>query len=196
MSNLVISGVGAAIGYVVGGPTGAQIGWMIGSYLSADQNKPGQGTIADLRVQTASYGTNIPLVVGMQRVSGNIIWAANKVPYDIKSSSGKGGSPVVGTGYKVSLAIALCKGPILGVRRVWQNGKVIVDASVDANALPGTLYLGDNTQNPDPTMQSALGAANVPAYRGLAYIVLNNFDLGQAGTIPQFSFEVVKSGGI
>lgn len=197
MANLAISAGGAAIGYFVTGfnPVGAQVGWMLGSYASAKNQTPGQSTIADLRVQTASYGTNIPVIVGMQRVSGNIIWASDKRPYDIEQG-GKGGSTVVGTGYKVSLAIALCKGPILGVRKAWVNGKLIVDASVNPDPMPGVVYLGDNTQAPDPTMQSYLGATNVPGYRGLAYIVLTDYDLGGSGAIPQFSFEVVKNGGM
>ena len=58
--------------------------------------------------------------------------------------------------------------------------------------LIGQLYLGDDTQLPDPTYQSIVGAANAPAYRGLAYMALTNFDLGASGAIPQFSFEVVR----
>ena len=198
MANLVISGVGAAAGYFIGGPTGAQLGWMLGSYLSADQAEPGQPTYGDLRVQTASYGTNIPVAVGVQRVAGNVIWASDKVPYETRSGGGgKGGGPeTVTVGYKVNMAIALCKGPILGIRRVWGDGQILVDATVDANPLIGTLYLGGNTQLPDPTMQSALGAGNVPAYRGLAYIVLSGFDLGVSGRIPMFSFEVIEQGGV
>lgn len=197
MSNFVISAAGALAGNYFLGPLGAQLGWMVGSYLSADKADLGQATIGDLRVQTASYGSNIPLVVGVQRIAGNIIWASQKKTYKIEAEGGKGGgSQAVGVGYTVSLAIALCKGPILGVRRVWENGALTMDSTTVSKPLPGTLYLGSNTQMPDPTMQSALGAGNVPAYRGLAYIVLNNFDLGASGVIPQFTFEVIREGGI
>lgn len=202
MANLVISAAGAAVGYMIGGPTGAQIGWMIGSYASASQNKQTAAapTIGDLRVQTSQYGVNIPVAVGKQRISGNIIWANDKTSYEMKQSSGgKGGgasTETVTIGYKVSMAIAICKGPILGISRVWANGDLIIDARTTANPLIGTLYLGSNTQNPDPTMESHLGAGNVPGYRGLAYIVLSDFDLGTTGVIPQFSFEVLKQGGL
>lgn len=198
MANLVISGVGAAIGGFYGGTTGAQIGWMLGSYIAGnDAEKIPQPTIADLRVQTAAYGGPIPVVFGKQRVAGNIIWAANKTTYKVEQGGkgGGGGSPAA-TGYRVDLAIALCKGEIAGVSRVWADGKLIVDINSDSQTLVGQLYTGSNTQNPDPTMESALGAGNVPAYRGLAYIVLNDFDLGVSGRIPVFSFEVNKQGGI
>ena len=197
MSNLVISGAGAAVGYLVGGPTGAQIGWLAGSYLSADAPKIAQtNQIGDLRVQTSQYGTPIPFVYGKQRVSGNVIWAKEKTTYEItQQSSGKGGSESVsvGTGYKVSMAIALCVGPIITISRVWGDGKLLIDTRTTAGPLIGTLYTGTLDQLPDPTMESYLGAGNVPAYRGIAYIVLNEFDLGITGRIPNFTFEIVKA---
>lgn len=197
MANLVISAAGATVGYLIGGPTGAQIGWMVGSYLSADNADAGQPTIGDLHVQTSQYGVNIPVVVGKQRVSGVIIHASDKTTYEIESGGGKGGGPTVtSTGYKVTMAIAICKGPIKGISRVWADGKILVDARVTTTPLIGDLYLGDNLQNPDPTLQSIWGADNVPAYRGLAYIVLHDYDLGVSGRIPMFSFEVLKEGGL
>lgn len=198
MANLVISGIGAAVGGMYGGTTGAQIGWLLGSYIAgSDPANIPQPQVADLRVQTAAYGGPIPIVFGKQRVAGNIIWASNKTTYTVKQG-GKGGgsSGSSATGYRVDMAIALCKGPIEGISRVWADGKLIVDAASDSRTLIGQLYTGSNTQNPDPTMESALGAGNVPAYRGLAYIVLNDYDLGVAGRIPVFSFEVNKQGGI
>lgn len=198
MANLVISGIGAAVGGMIGGTTGAQIGWLLGSYISANDpaNIP-QQQIGDLRVQTSAYGAGIPIVFGKQRVAGNIIWAADKTTYSIKQG-GKGGGANTpsATGYKVDMAIALCKGQIEGISKIWADGKLIVDTSGDSQTLIGQLYTGSNSQLPDPTMESALGVGNVPAYRGLAYIVMNDFDLGVAGRIPVFSFEVNKQGGI
>ena len=190
MSQLVIPAASAALGFWIGGPTGAAIGWSIGSASQApDVEAPGVG---DLRVQTSQYGVAVPMVSGKQRVSGNIIWSADKTTYE-NTSGGKGGGPEVTTvGYKISLAIALCQGPILGVTRVWEQGKLTADVNSSQTRLPGKLYLGSNTQTPDPTMEAHEGVGNVPAYRGISYIVLEDFDLGQTGAIPQFSFEVVK----
>lgn len=48
---------------------------------------------------------------------------------------------------------------------------------------------------PDPTIEAALGVGNVPAYRGQAYVVMDDFQLGNFGNrIPNFEFEVIKSG--
>lgn len=196
MSNLIIPAGSAIIGGLVGGPTGAQLGWVLGSAISNGKQEIDQTSVGDLRVQTSSYGTSIPLVIGKQRLAGNIIWADNKRPYEIRSRAGKGGPTTVTTGYTINMLIGICAGPILGVSRVWSDGILVVDSRTAAKPLIGQLYLGDNTQLPDPTYQSVVGAANAPAYRGLAYISLTNFDLGVQGRVPQFSFEVLRGATI
>lgn len=194
MANLVIAGGGAAIGYLTGGPTGAQIGWMAGSSIASGRQTIDQRSIGDLSVTTAQFGVPIAYVFGMQRVTGNIIWAQEKKPYDIKTKSGaKGGGPTtVTTGYTVSFAIGICAGPINGISRVWNAEKLIVDSSKIATPLPGILYLGGMDQLPDPTMEADKGSGNVPAYRGLAYMVFKDYDLGTSGIMPQLSFEVCR----
>lgn len=196
MANLIIPGVGAIAGYMVGGPTGAQLGWLAGSAIASSRQEIKQGTIGDLRVGTAQYGSAIPIVIGRQRVAGNIIAAAEKKVYEIKSRQGKGGPKTVTNGYTISMVISICAGPILGVSRIWSDGALIVDSSTTSKPLIGELYLGDNTQLPDPTYETIVGTGNAPAYRGLAYISLTNFDLGVSGRIPNFSFEVIKGASL
>lgn len=192
MANLVIPAGTALVGYALGGPVGAQIGWMVGSAYAASKQEVRQQSVGDLRIQTASYGTAIPIVVGKQRVAGNLIWSSEKIPYEIRNRVGKGGPTSISTGYKINCLIGICAGPIAGISRVWADGELIIDSSSEAKPLIGQLYLGDMAQNPDPTYESAVGAGNAPAYRGLAYIALSNYDLGVQGRIPNFSFEVIK----
>lgn len=196
MSNLVIPAVSAGIGYMIGGPTGAQVGWMVGSSIQAGRTKIQQEAVGDLRIQTAQYGVPIPYVIGKQRIAGNVIWASEKRTYDIETKTGKGGGPtVVSKGYRQDLAILICKGPIVGISRVWSNNKLIIDGRTEAKPLVGDLYLGTDDQLPDVTIEAKEGAGNVPAYRGLAYIVLKDFDLGTSGALPNFSFEVLGAQG-
>ncbi|MEP5088960.1 MAG: glycoside hydrolase/phage tail family protein [Paracoccaceae bacterium] len=55
------------------------------------------------------------------------------------------------------------------------------------------IYKGRSDQLPDPTMEAIEGAGNVPAYRGTAYVVMENLPLEQFGNrVPQFTFEVVR----
>jgi hypothetical protein len=193
MSNLVLPAVGAIAGYAFFGPTGAQIGWMLGSAVQGSNQEIKQGTVADLRAQTSKYGTAIPYVLGRQRIAGNVIWTHDMQTYEKKTKVGKGGQTSISTGYTQSCLIGICKGPILGISRVWANGTCIIDARNGAKPLIGQLYTGTADQMPDPTYQSYMGA-DVPAYRGLAYISLTNFDLGSTAVLPNFEFEVVSGG--
>ncbi len=61
--------------------------------------------------------------------------------------------------YSVSVAIALCEGPIVAVGQVYADGKPIALAAYGAR-----VYLGDEAQGPDPKIAAIEGADNAPAY--------------------------------
>lgn len=172
------------------GPMGAQVGWLLGSALSPQNKSTAQGAAGDMQVQTGQYNVPIPYIMGKMRVAGNIIWAIDKTSYDIES--GAKGSPVIGQGYIFNVAIAICEGPILGISKVWADNELIIDSSTTAKPLIGTLYTGSDVQMPDPTMETHIGSGLVPAYRGIAYFVLNNFNNGANPNLPNFTFEVVR----
>lgn len=193
---LALGVVGAAVGGFFGGPAGAQAGFIVGSLIGGLLDPPKSPAIPDLKVQSSAYGKFIPTVYGRYRVAGNVIWTSPV--WEVTENKKK--APVQAA--HLAMAVALCNGPIVSVRRIWANNKLVYDVSNPSNfaALSGgaqslsnwTLYPGDENQNADPTMESYLGAANVPAYRGLAYVVFNNLDLVQFGNvIPQFEFEVI-----
>lgn len=70
----------------------------------------------------------------------------------------------------------------------------IPEFSTSKMASAPTFYLGTESQLPDPTIQSYEGAANVPAHRGTAYVVLHGFQLGDFGnSVPQFTFDAEQS---
>lgn len=207
MGQLALSTAGAVAGAVIGTAfgmpmIGAEIGWTIGSIAGALIFRQKGPNPADLRIQDSAYGKAIPLVYGMYRVSGNLIWAGQ--PYVEDPGKGAGGKGPQQKKVHMSFALGLCAGPITSVRRIWANGKLIYDVSNPSNfaAISGsnqmvsnfTVYPGDETQEPDPTMQAALGINATPAYRGLAYVVFNSLDLSQWGNyLPSFSFEVITS---
>lgn len=177
------------------GPTGLAIGWTIGSYATAETtNTIVQNTLADLRIQTATYGTPIKEVFGRQIVAGTIIWS---VPRELVTNTTEvsKNNEVTTTTYLGTFAIGICEGPIKGISRVWKDGTLDVDA-LNASSpstipnLPGELYLGTTTQLPDATIESYEGAGEVPAFRNTAYMVFNQFNLGADGRIPNWEFEV------
>lgn len=54
-----------------------------------------------------------------------------------------------------------------------------------------TVYPGNQTQDPDPLIQASEGAAYTPGFRGLCYIVWENFPLANFGNrIPNIRAEV------
>lgn len=59
-----------------------------------------------------------------------------------------------------------------------------------------TLYLGDEEQTADPTIEAIEGFGNVPGWRGRAYIVYPNRNLqtAQGWRHPNFTFEVFQNG--
>lgn len=58
-----------------------------------------------------------------------------------------------------------------------------------------TIYNGDAFQEPDTTLQAAMGVGAVSGYRDLCYAVINNLQLADFGnTVPQFTAEVMKDG--
>src|SRR5262249_16066789 len=82
----------------------------------------------------------------------------------------------------------VCEGPIDSVLRVWADSQLL-----DLSQYTLTMYMGGEDQNPDPFMQSFDGVNATPAYRGMAYVVFQDFPLAAyANRIPNFTFEVQK----
>jgi hypothetical protein len=197
---MVLGGVGAVIGGYFGGPAGAEAGFMIGSMIGSLLDPPKAPALPDLKLQTSAYGKFIPSVYGRYRVAGNVIWAGPATQQTVSKKKQPQQEAFI------PLAVMLCAGPITNVTRIWANNKLVYDITDPSNfenltgsntQLSGfTLYYGDEEQVADPTMESYEGAGNVPAYRGLAYMVFSNLGLLNYGNaIPQLEFEVVSSPG-
>ena len=192
--------VGAVAGYFTGGTSyilmGAAIGGAVGAALDPPKGPKITGPrLSDLAQQTSSYGAAIPRIYGSVATLGNIFWIENNALKESSHSSGGGkggggGAETTTYSYSATFAVGLCEGPIVGVRRIWAMGKLIYDAGTDDVAMMirnnmsvagWKVYTGTDTQMPDPRMQAAIGAANCPAYRGLAYIVFYDFELADYG---------------
>jgi len=205
MATLVLSAVGAAVGSSFGGAvlglSGMVIGRAIGATLGRviDQRLMGggsqvieQGRIERLRVTGALDGAPVPLVWGRVRLGGQVIWSTGFV--ESISESGGGGKlvrkPTVREySYSMSLAVALCEGPILGIGRIWADGQEIAPSDLNLR-----VYDGSEDQLPDPLIDAVEGAGLAPAYRGIAYVVIEDLELGAYGNrVPQLSFEVMRA---
>ncbi|RME63901.1 MAG: hypothetical protein D6782_09310, partial [Alphaproteobacteria bacterium] len=193
MATLVLSAVGQA----VAGPIGALVGAVVGNRIDNSifgRNLRREGPrLTDLGVQSSAYGAPIALAYGRNRLAGNVIWSTGLIEerHEEKTSrSGKGGgggsTTTVTFTYSASFAIALSGRAIVGVDRIWADGKLI-RAAGGSLSVGGSfrVYVGDERQLPDPLIEAAQGIGQVPAYRGLAYVVFEDLQLAEfANRIP------------
>jgi len=205
MADKVLAIAGAVIGYYIPG-VGPALGFAIGSLAGAALFPPkidGPHT-RNLASMNGSYGAMLPILYGTDRVTGSLI---DEDPAGIQevgsTQGGKGGPSVTTFAYYGWFAVALCEGPITGIRKIWANRILIYDVSstasggtiANSNTFAAnylTVYLGTTTQNQDPTMQSWHGAGNVSAYRGTAYLVFRGLPLANfANMKPSIEAEVV-----
>ncbi|MDO9414017.1 MAG: glycoside hydrolase/phage tail family protein [Pseudolabrys sp.] len=214
MAALLLSAAGGVAGKSLLGPAGAIIGRVVGAVagnaidqalFGSRRERTVEGPrLADLEVMASTDGAAIPRLYGRARLAGQVIWATNlqEVVSTSTSTEQSGGGKSTGGGgstttvtttttyaYYGNLALGLCEGPIGAVRRVWADGKPL-----DLSGVTMRVYTGDETQTPDPLIVAKEGAA--PAYRGLAYVVIERLPLADFGNrIPQLSFEVVRAVG-
>lgn len=205
MATLILAAAGAAVGGAVGGGlagvssvalgrlAGATLGRVIDqSLLGGGADVVETGKIDRFRLTGSAEGAALSRVYGRVRVAGQVIWATRFLEGYQETGGGKGMPKAPKTraySYSVSLAIALCEGEILRVGRIWADGD-----EIGREALNLRVYLGTDTQAPDPKMEAVEGAGTVPAYRGTAYVVIEDLELSRFGNrVPQFNFEVVRA---
>jgi len=205
MATLILAAAGAAVGGAVGGGlvgvSSVAIGRLAGASLGRviDQKLMGGGAdvvetgkIKRFRLTGSAEGAAQARVFGRVRVAGQVIWATRFLETYEETGGGKGMRQAPRTraySYSVSLAIALCEGEILRVGRIWADGDEIGREELNLR-----VYSGSDSQMPDPKMEAVEGAGTVPAYRGTAYVVIEDLELGRFGNrVPQFNFEVVRA---
>lgn len=188
MAQMVLGGVGQALGGGIGRIIGSTLGAMIDRSLVAGLEAPRQRgpRLGMISLQGAAEGSPMACVFGRARVVGQVIWAARFREGRKTSSAGKGGPRVVEYDYSLSFAVALCEGPIDGVGRIWADGQ-----PMDSSGVTMRVHRGTDEQSPDPLIEAVEGEA--PAYRGTAYVVLEDLPLGPYGNRPpQLAFEVFR----
>jgi hypothetical protein len=204
MATILLSAAGAAIGSGFGGTllglSGAVIGRAVGATAGRviDQRLLGMGSdpvetgqVEQFRLVGATDGAAVAEVWGRTRIGGQVIWATRFLETQTSSGGGKGTTSSPSTtaySYSVSLAIALCRGEIRSVGRIWADGMEIAPESLALR-----VYSGSEDQMPDPKIETVEGAGLAPAFRGIAYVVIEDLALGRFGNrVPQFTFEVVR----
>lgn len=193
MATLVLG----TVGRVLGGPLGGIVGTLLGSTI--DRGLFGGGTaregprLANLAVQSAAYGEPMPRVYGRMRVAGNLIWTAGIKETRTRSGGGKSGPATNSYSYSSSFAVIVSARPIVGIGRIWADGKLLRTSDGTLNFPAGIrTYDGAEAQPVDPLIAAAEGTGLAPAYRGRALVVFEDLPLADYGNrIPNLTFEVI-----
>lgn len=207
MARLAVALIGGIIGALIPG-IGWSIGFLVGNVIGSilfPPKGPDGPRLTNLQVTSSIYGTMINQGYGTVRVPGNMIWGLNIKEKKHSAGKGLGGSGATGTTYTYSWtgAIALGRGPIRDVIRIWADTKLVYDktGNTPQKALPSKrdfsfrLYKGTETQLPDPAFEKDVGTVNANANRGIAYVVFDNIQLANFGNrIPSFTFEAAWAG--
>jgi hypothetical protein len=179
--------VGQAIGYYFGGPIGGMIGGMIGGLLDPAKAP----SLGDLAPQASEYGRPLSLVYGSTTPPTTVIWADE---FRVESEGGKGAESPTGATAYANFAVAICEGHAnLQLGRIWAGPerRLIWDGLEVEGGATLTFYNGAEDQMPSPLIEAAEGAGNVPAFRGTAYITLENFNcLKDGNRLPFLTIEV------
>lgn len=196
LGNMILPGLGGAIGGVLGSYVGGIVDQQIfGDQPSQTVNGP---RLQDLRLQSSSYGGVIPQVFGKVRLGGNVIWMRGlreetRTETTTVGGGGKGGGgggttvENVSYHYYADVAVGICEGAIASIQRIWADGSIFENE----NAHEVRVHLGGEAQAPDPLIQAIEGASRTPAYRGLAYVVFDDLYITPyANRVPQFTFEI------
>ncbi|MBO9408058.1 glycoside hydrolase/phage tail family protein [Shimia sp. R9_1] len=206
MATVILAAAGAAVGGSLGGTVagittaavgrfaGATVGKLIDqSLLGGGADVVETGKVERFRLTGSAEGAAQARVFGRVRLPGQVIWTTRflETVTETEASGGKGRPSQPKTrsySYSVSLAIALCEGEIARVGRIWADG-----IELTPDDLTFRVHSGSADQLPDPKMEAVEGAGMVPAYRGTAYVVIEDLELAPFGNrVPQFSFEVVR----
>ncbi|WP_282025914.1 baseplate multidomain protein megatron [Limimaricola cinnabarinus] len=207
MATIMFGAAGMALGGSVGGSLlglsgavwGRAAGATLGRAIDARLLGPGAdpvetGRVDRFRLTGAGEGAPIAKLWGRMRIGGQVIWASDFEERRATSGGGKGAPrpEVTEFSYAVSLAVGLCEGPVTRVARIWADG-----VELGRDEIAWRLYEGREDQLPDPKVEAALGIGRAPAYRGLAYVVIEDLDLARFGNrVPQLSFEVLRPADI
>jgi len=196
MATLVLTALGTALGGPIGGAIGALAGQVADATILKPAGRAGP-RLSDLSVQTSRYGAPVPRIFGTMRVAGTVIWSTDLMESS-STSGGKGQPSVTSYSYSASFAVALSSRPIAAIGRIWADGNLLRGAAGDFKSPVGSfrVYNGLAGQDVDPLIAAAVGADQAPAYRGIAYILLEDLQLADFGNrIPSLTVEVIADTG-
>jgi hypothetical protein len=187
MTTLVVAGAQAAGQALVKTASAAALSYANSAISQIFDNRVFEGPrLSSFQLMTSRDGSPMARSYGRVRLAGQVIWASRLKEIVTEEKQGKGGPTARNYSYTISFALGICEGEIQSIDRIWVNGQVLRTSGVTYR-----IYNGSETQNPDPVLSAIDG--DVPAFRGTAYIVFEDFPLDDYGArLPQFNVEVTR----
>lgn len=206
MAQLGMAVGGAVLGSATGISGGAGYGFLAGSLLGAWLFPgPGQSQpkLEDEQVRLNVYGSPRAIGYGTVRMAGQPIWGTGRIATQ-HTEGGKGGPKYSYYTYSSKFCVHFADRVAVTYLRVWINGALVYDATgtddapnavVNNTDVELTFYDGTQT-TADPTMESYLGAGNVPAYKGQTMMVVDIANLEPYGNVgfPAVEAEIAFAG--
>ncbi len=207
MATIGLAVAGGGAGYVLGGTQGALLGYgaasIAGGLFFGPKPEQRYGPrIEDQAVSNATEGADIPIVWGRKRTAGQVIWQGQRNEHEHEDEGGGKGGPSttqITYTYTRSFAVDFGKFESQAILRIWFNKELVVDVRPEAQGsrragLKFTVYLGTETQEPDPLMEAVMGVGNLSAHRGHTYIVFDEVDVTDTdGRPPSVEAEVLTA---
>lgn len=143
--------------------------------------------LSGIDVQTSLLGQPIPIGWGRSRLSCNLIdYVGFKATPHTTKSGGKGGSSTSTTySYSASVIMALCEGPVIGVRTVYKDSSTLTLSAAKLSLATGTIAQAAWGYMTSQYPTHALG------YSSIAYVYAQDYALGDSSaSMPNHGFEV------
>lgn len=127
--------------------------------------KPDGPRLNDRSVPKATYGVPIPKVYGTALVPANMIWGIPRAEQRVGGGKGLGGGKG-GANFKYfgSFAMLFSLGPVVGISRMWANGKIVMDYRSNPDAPPPTR--NDPPSSPNNGDKYTVGTAPTGEWTG------------------------------
>lgn len=178
------SEVGSPLAIVYGTYAVAGTVMDLGELEEVSESEEVGGKGAPSQEQT-TYSYFQPIAIGLcEPIDGLLrVWENGELVYDIREDETSDGQAEV-----------IIPGGLFGNRGAQPVSPIVAQSRNYQQTF--TLYKGDEDQLPDPTLEAIHGVGEVPAFRGLAYIVYHRRQLLEKQGLrhPNFKFEVVRNG--
>jgi hypothetical protein len=144
---------------------------------------------------SVSYYADLAIMLGEGELGLNKLYAGTDLLLALDSLTGSTGARISGAPADPAADNIALIDPSSDYIDALPRERFSDTPTTDANGMTsGTLtngadfrfYSGSETQLPDPWLETVFGVGDTPAYLGRSYIVLENFEVGKYGSIPNF----------